>query len=357
MTAEKILLFEHLVGNGLDFLTRSIQEFEDAPKYSVIHFYSAVEIFVKARLMTEHWSLIVTKDPDQQNFLSGDFQSVGLEEAANRLDKIAEAGLSVQELEAFRTVRRHRNKMVHFFHEAGSEDESKKAKENLELRKAVAREQLNAWYHLHRLLTISWKGVFEYWAQPIGEIHEKLRKHSAFLQVVFDHEIPDIESQKKEGFVFDVCPSCGFRARKHESCLNQTYFSKCLVCGLVQKCLNTNCPSCGDSLRFSDRGFLTCFSCQKHLDPSDLIELLLKNDAASIPSVDEFSCELANCADCSSYHTVICVSGPEYLCASCFESFDYLKSCDWCRELNTGDMEDSYLAGCDYCTGRLGSKD
>ena len=54
-------LFDRLVDNALDFLNRSIADFEKSPKYSVIHFYTAVELFVKARLMAEHWSLVVAK--------------------------------------------------------------------------------------------------------------------------------------------------------------------------------------------------------------------------------------------------------------------------------------------------------
>ena len=68
--------FDDVVRNAFDFLGRSIDELEKHPKYSVIHFYSAIELFVKARLLKEHWALIVMK-PDQADkakFLRGDFQ-------------------------------------------------------------------------------------------------------------------------------------------------------------------------------------------------------------------------------------------------------------------------------------------
>ena len=42
--------FDDVVRNAFDFLGRSIDELEKHPKYSVIHFYSAIELFVKARL-------------------------------------------------------------------------------------------------------------------------------------------------------------------------------------------------------------------------------------------------------------------------------------------------------------------
>jgi len=113
-------LLERLVENAMDFLSQSIEEFDESPKYAVIHFHAAVELFLKARLMAEHWSLVVSKrkDPDWDKFVSGDFLSVSLDEAADKLDKVIRSGLSKQELETLRRLTKHRNKMVHFFHGA-----------------------------------------------------------------------------------------------------------------------------------------------------------------------------------------------------------------------------------------------
>ena len=82
-------LFRSLVDNAIDFLAKASEELEDWPKYSVIHFYAAVELFLKARLMSEHWTLIVAKrqDPDWDRFISGNFSSVSLDEASIRLKK------------------------------------------------------------------------------------------------------------------------------------------------------------------------------------------------------------------------------------------------------------------------------
>jgi len=40
-------LFKSLVENAIDFLKKSVAEIKKSPKYSVINFYSAVEIFLK----------------------------------------------------------------------------------------------------------------------------------------------------------------------------------------------------------------------------------------------------------------------------------------------------------------------
>ena len=52
-------LFVSLVRNAIDFLKKSVDELEGSPKYSVIHFCSAIELFLKARLLVEHWTLII----------------------------------------------------------------------------------------------------------------------------------------------------------------------------------------------------------------------------------------------------------------------------------------------------------
>jgi hypothetical protein len=68
--------FDLVVKNALDFFQKSLKEFDKKPKYSVIHFHAAVELIMKARLLWEHWTLIITR-PETANlksFRSGDFQ-------------------------------------------------------------------------------------------------------------------------------------------------------------------------------------------------------------------------------------------------------------------------------------------
>jgi hypothetical protein len=43
--------------SAFDFLESSVDEIKTHPKYSVIHFATAVELLLKARLIHEHWSL------------------------------------------------------------------------------------------------------------------------------------------------------------------------------------------------------------------------------------------------------------------------------------------------------------
>ncbi len=93
-------IFDRLVENAIDFLSKSIEEIDDSPKYSIIHFHASIELFVKARLMAEHWTLVISKrqEPDWDKFISGNFISVSLDEAAKRLTKIVRSGISNRSL-------------------------------------------------------------------------------------------------------------------------------------------------------------------------------------------------------------------------------------------------------------------
>lgn len=99
--------------------------------------YAGVELFLKARLLAEHWTLVIAKpqEADLAKFLKGDFQSVTLDDAAKRLDKIVRSGLTPTEVEQVRSLGRHRNQMMHFYHDnTGPAGEA--------LRREVAVEQL-----------------------------------------------------------------------------------------------------------------------------------------------------------------------------------------------------------------------
>lgn len=344
-------MFDRLVENSLDFLFKAKTELTDNPKYSVIHFHAAMELFIKARLMHEHWSLVVSKkqDPDWDNFVAGDFISVSLEEAASRLRRVVQSPVSSAQLTAFREIAKHRNKMVHFFHEVHSDEEGGR------LTRTVVKQQLKAWHFLHQLLSGQWKEIFDNWQQQIGEIDQALRELHEFLQVVFDDLKPEIDLETEQGIRFEQCPSCNFCSQRHSDELKVIYDAECLVCGLVEQCLNVECPECGAPVMFRNEGFGKCQACGRELEPNDVAELLIDSAAAHIAAKEgDDSWDAGNCSDCDGYHTVVRTENDEWICASCFGVFAYMSTCGWCNEPNTGDMEHSYVAGCNHCEGMVG---
>lgn len=341
-------IFRRLVENAFDFLDYSIDEIERRPKYSLIHFHAAVELFLKARLASEHWSLVVTQreEADWQKFVDGDFRSVSLEEAAKKLRKIIRNGLTDHELRAFRHVAKHRNEAVHFFHKANYE------KNRTESIRLIVKQQLRAWYFLHRLLGEKWKAIFDEWDKKISNIDERLRKYKIFLQVVFDEKEKSIQERKNGGALFSPCSSCGFEAQEHIHELGIPYKSECLVCGVIDSCLQIECSDCQSTVIFRNEGFSKCKSCLKDYEPEDVVSYLV-DEAEAYRAHKEGENYLGTCSDCDSYQTVV-GTGDDYVCASCLERFEFMSPCEWCNELNTGDMEHSYVAGCNVCDGLIG---
>jgi hypothetical protein len=345
-------LFARLVNNALDFLQRAVDDLAESAKYSVVHFNTAVELFLKARLMHEHWSLIVSKksEPDFEKFLAGDFQSVTLDEAAARLEKIVRSGLTTQELGMFKDVAKHRNKIMHFFHEAHTAEAGEKRTQ------AIAKQQLAAWYLLHQLLRVRWKDVFEPWANEIAEIDKALKKRREFLQVVFHNLKGEIEKKKVAGALFSDCPACEFESQQHDEELKQVYTAKCLVCDSEQSCLRALCADCETPIIFREEGFATCEACTKKYEPSDLADLVEDEASAYVAAKDgDDSWTRGNCSDCDGYETLIRLDDEGgYVCVSCFGEFEGVQWCQWCNTPNSGDMENSYFAGCNFCEGNAG---
>ena len=339
---------EPLVDNALDFLDRALEEIEEHPKYSVIHFYSAVELFVKARLMDEHWTLVVAKqkDLDLDKFIKGDFVSVSLDEAQERLKNVLQSPLTRKEYLAFDGLRRHRNRIVHFYHEATT-DEGQRMEEI----KAIVSEQLQAWYLLQKLLTEKWESVFSRWGEQLEEMPEKLRRHKDYFKPLYEELKPKIDKAIEKGTTFSGCPACGFEALEENDEVGGLYEGNCWVCEFQAGYLTIECDKCQRLVTFFSEGFGLC-ECGKYYEPNDLVEMLNE----FVWQKDDPDNRLpAHCAFCGHPHTVIEYKG-EPLCVGCFYAWNWedIKQCDYCGDPNTGDMSDSMMHGCVLCDGNFG---
>ena len=350
------LLLEWLVENAMDFVTRSIDEFGQAPKYSIIHFYSAVELFLKARLLAEHWSLVVSagKIPDWEKFVEGDFVSVSLEQAAEKLRKTVRSPLGEKEFQAFKKLASHRNKTVHFFHGSFSTESSEQMREDL------VKERLNVWYFLHKALTEQWAEIFSDWSEQLDGLNHKMYKLGTYLEVVYDQLSPEIFEKQTSGTIWVICPSCTYRAIGYPPMSGGPNCTECFVCGFASNYLTINCPNCncdcGEPVLFIDDGHSKCTCCKHQFDPEQLAQTFIDPADAHRAAKDGDNNLLGNCGECEGYHTVVHIdeANDSYFCTSCFDFFEVIKNCGWCGEPNTGDMENSSWAGCSACGGRRG---
>ena len=336
--------FTSLTRNAIDFLEKSIAELDQSPKYSVIHFCAAVELFLKARLLVEHWSLIVSKS-DQANltkFKAGDFHSVTMQEAISRLKNISLEKIGDKAESTFEVIRQHRNKLVHFFHKKYL---TKPDSTTLE---EVVPEQYSAWFHLHYLISKKWKSIFGKYQKNIEKLDHLMHRHREYLSAKFDVLKDEIEKVKRDGAKFNLCFFCGFISARVDDSAEPLLSNNCFVCKRQYNFLIVSCPECDSNILIEDMGVGKCDKCGYK---DDLDFLISELGPYEDPKEERVRAYCANC-EYTAERTVIPFNG-NYLCLYCLETFGATEPCEWCNELIAGmDMEGSYFTGCVLCDGR-----
>jgi hypothetical protein len=337
--------FENLVRNGIDFLKKAMSQLESDPKHSVINFYAAVEILLKAPLVHEHWTLVVLdRDVSRQKYEAGDFLSVAFEDACKRLGTVLNKPLKPSAKDAFDKVRRHRNRMVHFYHSGIDGKE----------RDEIKLEQAQAWFELNRFVTDTWREDFKPFANDFRHMEKSLIANNHYARAKYEDLKPKIEGMKKGGMKFEACPSCGTNAYQIEEEAPRLTSRYCMVCFHSETQLHIECPECGDPDQFMEPhdGF-SCDKCDCEVSGSSEIFGLLDQNTVRGTKDDFDSNTPANCDECQGYHT-ICEYEGGYLCTNCFAYFDSVGQCQWCNDPMTGDTEHTYVTGCEHCEGYAG---
>lgn len=342
--------FDSVVDNAIDFLRQALDELETKPKYSIIHFCASIELFLKARLMLEHWSLI-SEEPQKANiikFRTGNFRSVGIDETIIRIQNIANIRIPREAQLSFSELREHRNKMVHFFHPDYVDDPTQETIEG------IVSEQTKAWFHLHRLLTREWKEEFEDHQDQVEDLHALVDRHKGYLKAKFESISADIEKGQARGITFSKCESCGFVAARETVISGNLYSSYCLVCEIrSNKKLVESCPNCARPIFIYDLGEAFCEDCDEMFPLSHFVEKYAPIEDLGEGLVSE---NRAYCPDCEYTEEESVVPFADgWLCLCCLNLHDSVGHCGWCDELVAGDLEDSYVAGCRvFCEGYVG---
>lgn len=340
--------FNLVVENAFDFFKKSLAEFDKEPKYSVIHFHAAIELIMKARLLWEHWTLIVTRPEtaDLKKFRSGDFQSVSIKDAKTRLESIVQDGLSPAEYGCFLRLSDHRNRVVHFYHPGNTGDTTA-------LEKIVA-EQCLAWYHVSRIFE-RWSDQFQSYKKEITRIDKAMHKHRKYLNAKFGAVAEDIKKLKENGIVFNTCPSCGFKSFGEDSSYGPILDYECVVCKALETGLIVKCPKCNERNKLIGQPWHECKKCKCKFDDHNVKEFL--TDGFVYDKDDPYRSIVANCKECDGYETVIQVNDTDtWICSQCFTKYgsNEIGQCEWCSSLSTGNLENSYLMGCVACKGKFG---
>ncbi len=344
---------KNLLENAFDFLDKAIEEVKEKPKYSIINFYTAIELLIKARLMHEHWTLILTKPElgDRAKFTSGDFHSVSLDEASKRLDKIVNDKIHPEELESFQEVRTLRNKMVHFC--------LPELQSSFESVDEVMKAEFLAMFRLHKVINARWHKIFSKYTDMNIDIDHRMKRHRDYLEGKYNALLPDIERLKGEGHIFFSCPACSFESvcasELAEEDDSSCFSGDCLVCSVSDAItISIACPNCGEDI-YCNESEVTCPHCSSKYETDDFIEII-DGGNEYLRAKDGDGPGRAWCSECGGAETVVpCCGG--YVCLACFTFFDYeeMEQCEYCSTLCTTRFESSYLTGCLACDGKFGS--
>lgn len=345
-------MFKCLVNNAFDFINEAIDQFREKPKYSVINFYSGLELLLKARLMAEHWTLIVSKRlssvPDRAKFEIGDFQSVTFFEAAEILDHTIGLPLNKKEIDAFKNIRNHRNRLVHFYHNDIS------TSQKFKIEQGIAIEYLSAWYYVSCLLTGAWQKTFLAYKVEVKKITTKMQTYREYAEIKYKDLKKKIDADIALGEMYTDCPVCHQPAFRQVEKNDFIFVGECRVCETRGRYLKLeSCPHCKKGPIIIERGYDRCTNCNKEITPNDIVEHLSEHIEYILSG--DFGGSTVSCTICDGHDTVRVLDG-EISCLNCFETFDEneIYTCEYCGEDYAGDeIEDSYAFGCGQCEGAI----
>lgn len=327
--------FDKLCRSGFEFLSESAEQIQDRPKFALISFAAGMELIFKARLLREHWSLIVTSRLDKRAFQAGDFISVSAKDALERITSVLGDAIPKDALSAYLQVSKHRNYVVHFFHPL---DDDK-------FRQHVAKDMCLGWHHLERQLR-TWK-QFDKFAKDRERIHRSMKKARMYLSAVFDAAKPEIDLLRKQGVKIANCAACAFEAAALTQIAGSVWKQDCKVCGTSTNRVEYECPECEIPHHFDGWNSFQATQCEcgETITQEDVRAILTKTAPDDLDTA-------INCAECMSPNSAI-PHGDRYLCLEC-ATFGEIEHCDWCQEdqLGGGSLEFSGLSGCEFCDGR-----
>lgn len=341
-------LFDSLVVNAIDFLESSIDDLDKRPKNSIVDFYTAIELFLKARLMLEHWTLILA-DPGKaniQSFSVGDFNSVYFNDAVQRLKNILGIKIDDNILRNFIALGAHRNQIVHFAHTEYSSTEANKA--------GVVAQQWFSWHHLYNLLTVEWKDEFIKFQGGFERVHKRMLKQKEFLNARFNELSKDIAILKLKKIKVVKCRQCGLEAGKVNGTHKWGDDYQCLVCesegvAVGQVTDTLPCPNCKKPFEFFSPDNTKCPECSHEITTNILIKLCREVYVTGDDWWDEGGECIAGCHECQhSPNSVFYIDG-QWSCVSCFDRGWSAVHCPHCEEYVTGDMETIKYFACYKC--------
>lgn len=332
-----------LISNGLDFLNKAREELQAGQaKFSVVSFWTAVEILMKVPLVNEHWTLACSgKKMERRKYLAGDFQSVTYDEACTRLGDVLEKPLQQKTADIFNKVKNHRNRVVHFYHNELSEGDQQQ----------VLTEQADAWFALNRLMREGWSSLFgRDLSRKLAEDETRMLRISEFYAgAKFRHESVQqvLAVEIRGGTSVSTCLVCGYPAVLKQALLPEIslYDKTCLVCDEQDIFLDLDCPQCSEAvmLKTGDDDF-KCDSCGYESSRYEAFN--------PIPEHERDESDAAGCSNCLRSDSVCYFNSlyDNFICTVCFNTHEVVEQCERCLRWSTDVSERSLTEGCIFCS-------
>lgn len=337
---------EALITNGLDFLNKAREELQARQaKFSVVSFWTAVEILMKVPLVHEHWTLACSgKKMERKKYLAGDFQSVTYDEACARLGDVLEKPLSKKTADLFNKVKNHRNRVVHFYHNELSEGDQRQ----------VLTEQADAWFALNRLMREDWSSLFGWQlrAKLATDETRMLRSSEFYAGAKFRHEsvqtlvAAELKANRSVTRCVICCQDSVIQVQPVQPLPYMRFYEeKCFVCHRNEPHVEIFCPNCQQlNVMHADGEGFCCSRCECELERYDAI------NPVTVTKDNMYRPVPAGCTDCDGHNTV-CEFGDRYLCTACLTLHDSLDACDYCNYCSSSVPDLSAVFGCNFCDG------
>ena len=359
-------LKSNLADNAFDFLEKAIEQFYKEPKYSIINFAIAVELFLKLRLIHEHWALICTsKSPNLSALKDGSARTINFRDIMPKIESITCYRFSIDMKECFEEIAKHRNRIVHFYHgDLLKKDEKEK----------IFIEELAGWRHLQKLIN-DWSFIFYDDASPpddalpfwekISRIDALMNKNKKFLEKKYNLIKSEIQEDKKNGITYIECSICEYDALqkiKEPDVPAKDYLGRnvCRVCDFSESFIQIPCSdgSCNEIIRLNEgEGLISvdktiCPECDEDITIEYVKENLETRSRGEIYEAykDGDDDGYANCSFCDNVKCVINVDD-SHICSNCITVTDDIYQCDRC-----GIWQNSYADsgfGCDTCAAEF----
>lgn len=256
---KNINMFNQIVNNMFESLSKSLDNIDKDPKASIIFYYSALELLFKARLMHEHWAFILEdldgKTASYQNFINGDFKTVTLETAAKRIRNILR-DLEENYEKHFEKLNNTRNKLIHF--DSFSEKDNNLSKEAIS----------ESWYYVYELLNKKWNNIFKEHSEKINELNYKFKIHSTHF---FKSKRKVLVERNKEKYIhnpqYEIIKIANKPIECEHCCLSHFVIDKDTSISLLKSLYNEDNP-------FVE---LVCDICNTEISISELYIKINKN--------------------------------------------------------------------------------